>query len=319
MVAKIFIDGEAGTTGLQIRDRLALRRDLEVLSIDPNMRKDNSERKALLNQADVAILCLPDAAARESVALIDNPHTRIIDASTAHRVADGWTYGFPEMAPQQENEVVSAKRVANPGCYPQGLIALVRPLIEAGLLPADFPITYNAMSGYTGGGKQMIQAYETASAEIRNPMAPYGLTCNHKHVPEMTHYSGLTHAPLFMPSVGPYAQGILGQIPLPLWALPGSLTIETIHACLADRFSGAPFVEVAPLDQLERSSNLSPQALNGTNILRLHVFGSNERRQAVLMAVYDNLGKGASGAAVQCLNLMLGLNAAEGLDLKRAA
>ena len=318
MVAKVFIDGEAGTTGLQIRERLTSRRDLEVLSIDTDLRKDLGERKRLLNAADIAILCLPDAAARESVSLVDNPDTRIIDASTAHRVADGWVYGFPEMEPGQQDKVASAKRVANPGCYPQGLIGLIRPLIEGGLLPAEFPVSYNAMSGYTGGGKQLIGTYE-ASGSVQNPMAPYALTCKHKHVPEMTHYSGLAHAPLFMPSVGPYAQGILGQIPLQLWAIPGTPSVQALHSCITDWFAGADFVEVAPLDQTERSELLSPQALNGTNVLRLHVFGSDDSRQAILMAVYDNLGKGASGAAVQCLNLMLGLNAAEGLTLQDAA
>jgi len=318
MVAKIFIDGEAGTTGLQIRDRLAPRRDLEILSIPADRRKDAATRKDLLNRADVAILCLPDDAAREAVALVENPDTRIIDASSAHRTAAGWAYGFPEMAPGQEAAIVAAKRVANPGCYPQGLIGLVRPLVEGGVVPANFPVSYNAVSGYSGGGRQMIESYE-ADGGAAVPMLPYALTCKHKHAPEMARYSGLAHAPVFLPAVGAYAQGLLGQVPLALWALPGTPSLETIHACLADRFKDAPFVEVAPLEAIERSAALSPEALNGTNVLRLHVFGSNDSRQAILVAVYDNLGKGASGAAVQCLNLMLGLNATEGLVLPKAA
>ena len=318
MGTKVFIDGEAGTTGLQIRQRLSTRRDLALLSIDADRRKDSEARKALLNEADVAILCLPDAAAREAVALVDNPETRIIDASTAHRTVEGWTYGFPEMAPGQEDAVAGAKRLANPGCYPQGLIALVRPLIEGGILPADAPVSYSALSGYTGGGRSMIERYETAG-QAGNPMLPYGLTFQHKHLPEMTRYSGLARAPLFMPSVGPYAQGILAQVPLNLWALPGSPSVASLHECIAEWFNGAAFVEVAPLEAPERSEELNPQALNGTNRLRLHVFGSDDARQAVLIAVYDNLGKGSSGAAVQCLNLMLGAERSAGLDLPVAA
>ncbi|MEM8813383.1 MAG: N-acetyl-gamma-glutamyl-phosphate reductase [Pseudomonadota bacterium] len=318
MAARIFIDGEAGTTGLQIRERLAGRRDLDLLSIDPSLRKDAGARRELLNAADVAILCLPDAAAREAVALIENPTTRVIDASTAHRTADGWAYGFPEMASGQDRAIARADRVANPGCYPQGFIALVRPLIEAGLVPADHPFTYNAVSGYTGGGRTMIERYEADDTTVPAHL-PYGLTCNHKHLPEMTLYSSVTQTPVFLPAVGRYAQGLIGQVPLTLSALPSRPTLASLHACLTDRYQDADFIEVAPLEATERTDAFAPDVLNGTNRMRLGVFGDADDRQAVLVAVYDNLGKGASGAAVQCLNLMLGTAADAGLDLPAAA
>lgn len=315
MVAKIFIDGEAGTTGLQIRERLAGRRDLEVLSIAAEKRKDEAERKRLLNAADVAILCLPDEAAKESVRLIDNDTTRVIDASTAYRVDPDWTYGFAEMDRGQADAIASARFVSNPGCWPQGLIAGLRPLIAAGLVPAEFAATYHGISGYTGGGKQMIAEYEGADTAPSQFM-PYGLTFGHKHVPEMTLYTGLTSVPLFQPVVGNFAQGMTTSIPLQLSTLASVPKGADIHAALADHFAAIKdsFVTVAPFDpSLGKTAALDPQTHNGTNSLTLHVFANDARAQAAILAVYDNLGKGASGAAVQNLNLMLGVAARESL------
>lgn len=314
MVAKIFIDGEAGTTGLQIRERLAGRRDLEVLSIAADKRKDQDERKRLLNAADVAILCLPDEAAKESVSLIENDTTRVIDASTAFRVDPDWAYGFAEMSKGQSQAIASARFVSNPGCWPQGLIAHVRPLIAAGLLPADQAISYNGISGYSGGGKQMIAEYEAAGASASHFM-PYGLTFNHKHVPEMTLYTGLDSAPLFVPTVGDFAQGMTTFVPLQLGQLARVPSGRELHAAIADHFAAIEdsFVVVAPYEETARTPALDPQAHNDTNTMTLHVFANDARAQAVLVAVYDNLGKGASGAAVQNLNLMLGVSARESL------
>ena len=314
MVAKVFIDGEAGTTGLQIRDRLAERRDIELLSIASDRRKDIDERRRLLNVADVAILCLPDDAARESVALIDNETTAVIDASTAHRVAEGWVYGFAELDGNQAGAIGSAKRVANPGCWPQGAIAVLKPLVDAGLVPADHPLTVHGISGYSGGGRTMIEDYERAG-DAANPFMPYGLTFKHKHLPELVAYAGLAREPLFQPAVGNFAQGMVVMVPLHLWALPRVPAMAELHAAIADHFAATKggFVEVAPLAEAERAPELNPQAYNGTNRMRLHVFGNDAKAQAVLVAVYDNLGKGASGAAVQNLNLMLGVDAATSL------
>ena len=309
MVAKIFIDGEAGTTGLQIRDRLAGRRDLEVISIAQDKRKDQDERKRLLNAADIAILCLPDDAAKESVSLIENDTTRVIDASSAHRTAEGWTYGFAEMDATQSGKIAAAKRVANPGCWPQGAIATLRPLIEAHLIPADYPISVNGVSGYSGGGKSMIADYE-AAGDSANQFMPYGLSFKHKHLPELQKFARLGGAPLFTPVVGDFAQGMITMVPLHLALAPEIPTGKQLHEAIADHFAAIDggFVEVAPYAEAERLPELNPERYNDTNRMVLHVFANDEKAQAVLIAVYDNLGKGASGAAVQNLNLMLGVD-----------
>ena len=317
MPAKIFIDGEVGTTGLQIRERLAGRKDLELLSLAEAHRKDAHARAEALNASDVAILCLPDDAAREAVSLVKNTTTRIIDASTAYRTADGWAYGFPEMTAIQGDTIAASKRISNPGCYPTGTIAIVRPLIEAGILPADFAVTVNAISGYSGGGRKMIEAYEDEVNPVTVPFQPYGLEFEHKHVGEMQVHGQMAQRPLFQPAVGPYRQGMIVSVPLQLWSLDAVPSGATLHACLAERYSDAPFVTVAPFGGSGVASRIEPQALNGSNDLEITVFANDDRRQAVISAVYDNLGKGASGAAVQNLNLVLGADA--GTGLRRAA
>ncbi|MBI1358825.1 MAG: N-acetyl-gamma-glutamyl-phosphate reductase [Alphaproteobacteria bacterium] len=321
----VFIDGEAGTTGLQIRQRLERRRDLKLLTIDPDRRKEAGARAELLNHADAVILCLPDDAAREAVDMITNPKVKVIDASTAHRVAPGWAYGFPELADGHRALIRTSKRIANPGCYPTGFIALVAPLVRAGIVPPDYPVTVNAVSGFTGGGKGLIEEFTAHQSEATSDaIRIYGLQLAHKHVPEMTRYAGLAHAPVFAPSVGRYAQGMIVEVPLQLWALPGSPTTAQLREALAAAYEGERFVSVANEAEtvaLQKSragaagyvADLDPEALNGTNDLRLFVFGNDAAGQVRLVALLDNLGKGASGAAVQNLNLALGLDEAAGL------
>ena len=313
MKPKIFIDGEHGTTGLQIRQRLAARDDLDMLSIPESERRNPALREEMLNAADIAILCLPDDAARESVAMIGNSNsTRVIDTSTAHRTAHGWAYGFAEMDRGQEAAIAGARLVANPGCYPTGAIGLIRPLVKAGLLPADYPVTINAVSGYSGGGKQLIAQMEDEANpdHIASPYFLYGLTLNHKHVPEMQLHGMLSRAPLFSPSVGRFAQGMIVQVPLHLSGLNGAPQAADLHQALERHYAGQNVVEVVPLAESARLTRIDPTELNDTNRMKLFVFGAEGKGVANLVAVLDNLGKGASGAAVQNMELMLRKEAA---------
>jgi N-acetyl-gamma-glutamyl-phosphate reductase len=314
MTAKVFIDGEAGTTGLQIRERLEDRRDVEIVSIDADKRKDVEARRALLNGVDLVVLCLPDDAAREAVSLISNAKVKVIDASTAYRTAPDWTYGFAEMSKEQRAAIAKAKRVSNPGCYPTGFIGLVRPLVEAGIVPRDWPISVNAVSGYSGGGKAMIAEFENTGAPeyTTAPYRIYAMAQKHKHVPEMQTYAGLARPPMFAPSVGRFYKGMIVEAPLPLAALPGRPKLTDVHTALGRAYAGERFVSVASLGEAASLKTLAPEGLNDTNQMKLYVFGHDE--EALLVAVLDNLGKGASGAAVQNLNLMLGLEESAGLS-----
>lgn len=313
MAYKVFIDGEAGTTGLQIRDRLEKRADIDLIRLADAVRKDVAARREALNSAHAVILCLPDDAAREAVSLIDNPDVAVIDASTAHRVTEGWTYGFPELPNgdeiSQRDLIRASKRIANPGCHATGFIALIRPLVEAGLIAPFFPLSASSLTGYTGGGKAMIAEFESGQGHER--IYATGLT--HKHLPEMTLYSGLESPPIFSPTVGRFPQGLILEVPLPLWALPDAPDLETIHDAMMAAYDGEAFVTVASLDESRGTASLNADAFANTNQMMIHVFGDAESETANLVAVFDNLGKGASGAAVQNLNLVLGVD--EGLGL----
>ncbi len=315
MNAKVFIDGEAGTTGLQIHARLKDRRDVDLISIDPVRRKDPAARAELLNTADLVILCLPDDAAREAVSLIANPTVKVIDASTAHRVAPDWVFGFPEMDAGQRVAIASATRVSNPGCWSTGAIALLRPLVRAGLIPADWPISIHGVSGYSGGGKAMIAEFENKADPTYTEVAYrlYATSLEHKHIPEIVSRAGLSRRPIFSPAVGRYLKGMIVEVPLPLEAMPGAPTLAKVQAVLADAYAAQRFVEVASPAEASRVKTLDPEGLNGTNQMKLYVFGNEKHGQARLVALLDNLGKGASGAAVQNMNLMLGLPEDAGL------
>ncbi|MBP6777074.1 MAG: N-acetyl-gamma-glutamyl-phosphate reductase [Piscinibacter sp.] len=318
MAHTVFVDGQEGTTGLRIHEVLAARPDIELLRIDPERRKDAAERARLLNAADIAFLCLPDAAAREAAALVTNPRTCLIDASTAHRTAPGWVFGLPELAADQRARLRASKRIANPGCHASAFILLLRPLVDAGLVPRELPVSAMSITGYSGGGKKMIEQYEA------RPMAPglasprpYALTLAHKHVPEMMAHTGLAVPPILMPVVAAFYKGLSVSVPLHLSQLPPQASPEAIHAALAARYEGEQFVRVLPLRDpaTVESGYLDVQACNDTNRVDIFVFASEA--QALLVARLDNLGKGASGAAVQAMNVHLGVD--EGLGLVAAA
>ncbi|MFM2067665.1 MAG: hypothetical protein RLZZ584_2574 [Pseudomonadota bacterium] len=313
MTPLVFIDGDQGTTGLQVRQWLAGRTDLRLLQLPAEQRKSPSHRAQALNDCDLALLCLPDDAAREALALLRRPGVRVIDASSAHRTAPGWVYGLPELDAGQAGRIAAATRVSNPGCYPTGAITLLRPLIDAGLLPADYPLAIHAVSGYSGRGRTGVEDHEGAGAAQALPFQVYGLGLDHKHVPEIRQHAGLAHAPVFVPAYGHYRQGIVLTVALHLRLLPAGVTAVHLHAALQARYAGQPCIEVQPLAADTRdvdAQRLDPQALNGSNRLRLAVFAQERTGQVLLAAVFDNLGKGAAGAAVQNLDLMLGLAAA---------
>ena len=311
----VYVDGQEGTTGLKIHGMLAGRKDLEVLSIAPDKRKDPAERARLLNEADVSFLCLPDEAAREAASLVTNPKARLIDASTAHRTHPQWAYGLPELAPRHRELIAQSRRVSNPGCHATAFILLARPLMDAGLLPPNLTLSATSITGYSGGGKRMIEAYEEGgNAELGAPR-PYALGFAHKHLPEMRLHSLLNATPIFMPIVGPFLQGLTVSIPLDLSVLGPGVSGDSLHKCLAERCGQEPFIRVMPLQDPETLAHgfFDTQRCNGTNRVDLFVFAIE--KQAILMACLDNLGKGASGAAVQNMNLMLGCEETAGLSI----
>ena len=307
MTSLVFIDGEQGTTGLQVQQWLAGRNDLRLLQLPLEHRKSAAHRAEALNDCDVALLCLPDEAAREAVVLVRRPGVRVIDASSAHRTAPGWVYGLPELAAAQAARIAGAQRVSNPGCYPTGAVTLLKPLVDAGLVPADYPLVIHAVSGYSGRGRAGLEDHEGAGAANALPFQVYGLGLNHKHVPEIQQHAGLSQAPVFVPAYGHYRQGIVLTIALHLRLLPAGVTAARLHAALQARYAGQAFIEVQALTEDADSQRLDPRALNGSNRLRLAVFEQARTGQVLLTAVFDNLGKGAAGAAVQNLELMLGL------------
>ncbi|HVY18256.1 MAG TPA: N-acetyl-gamma-glutamyl-phosphate reductase [Rhodopila sp.] len=308
-MATVFIDGESGTTGLGIQQRLSALPQVTLKSLPSDRRRDPAARKDIMAEVDLVVLCLPDDAARDSAGMaasLGNAAPKVLDASTAHRVHPDWVYGFAEFLPGQAEKIAKANYVANPGCYPTGGIGMLRPLVDAGLIPADYPITINAVSGYSGGGKAMIQAHEAAGGPA---FELYGLGLEHKHVPETQLYGGLARRPIFVPSVGHYLKGMLVSIPLHLDTLPGKPSGADLHKALADRYAGCDLVRVVPP---QTDGKLEPEALNDTDVMELRVHANERHRQAILVARLDNLGKGASGAAVQNIGLMLGLEQPRG-------
>jgi len=312
MVAKVFVDGQEGTTGLRINEVLAQRRDVEVLRIAPELRKDQAERARLLNAADVAFLCLPDAAAKESAALVTNPGTCVIDASTAHRTAAGWAFGLPELAPGQRDALRRARRIANPGCHASAFILLLRPLVDAGLVPRELALSATSITGYSGGGKKMIADYEAGGSKLASPR-PYALTLAHKHIPEMMAHTGVTTKPVFVPVVGNFYKGLAVMVPLHFGQLAAGTTGSTLQRVLEDRYAGERFIRVLPMSDPAALDDgfFDVQACNDTNRADVCVFASET--QAVLICRLDNLGKGASGAAVQSMNVHLGVDEGRGL------
>ena len=311
MKTKVYIDGQVGTTGLQIYERIGNRTDLELLRIDEDKRHDTDERRKFLNSADIVFLCLPDAGAIEAVSLIENPDVRVIDASTAHRTSDDWVYGYPELSKEQRAAIAAGKRVANPGCHATGLISSVAPLVKMGILPADYPVTCYSLTGYSGGGKKMIAQYEAQDRDEKlSAPGIYGLTLKHKHIPEMQKVTGLTYPPVFMPIVDDYYKGMATTIMLQNRLLPGQPSAKDICASLQSYYADEHFVTVLPYDA--KQGTVYANVLAGTNHLQLVVCGYED--QTSVTALFDNLGKGASGAAVQNMNIMLGLDEATGLE-----